>query len=151
MLTRICNIRKSGLGVITRINSGNYRSMNMKFYSTESTESTAKATTEAEKTVDETIKLKKELATLKDLYLRNLAEMENLRHRTARELEKEKEYGIKKFAKEILIVNDFLELSLKHENAEREQLISGIKMTQKEFEKILEKFGIVKYNPLGNT
>ena len=103
------------------------RTLSARLFSTENADNTAKDAQDLKTQEMPLKKIEEEMATLKDLYLRNLAEMENLRQRTARELEKEKEYGIKKFAKEILIVNDFLELSLKHDNASREQV--GVSLT----------------------
>ena len=56
--------------------------------------------------------LVKEAAELKDRLLRTLAEMENLRRRTEREVADARTYGIANFARDILAVADSMDRAL---------------------------------------
>src|SRR5436305_13330684 len=56
--------------------------------------------------------LTKETADLKDRLLRTLAEMENLRRRTEREVADARTYGVTSFARDILAVADNMERAL---------------------------------------
>ena len=84
--------------------------------------------------------LEKEKNELKEKYIRMAAEMENLRKRTAIEIEKTGRYAISKFAKDLLSVADNLSRALDTLNKEENQthseaiknLIAGIELTQKE-------------------
>ncbi len=80
-----------------------------------------------------------------------LADMENLRRRTAQDVEKARAYGIEKFAEELVPVIDALEKSLEHMQGDAEQLNSareGIEMTCKQFMTVAEKHGLKQINPL---
>ena len=56
--------------------------------------------------------LAKELAEAKDRTLRTLAEMENLRKRTTREIADARTYGITAFARDVLDIADNLQRAL---------------------------------------
>src|SRR5947209_17919202 len=62
--------------------------------------------------------LQQENAGLKDRLLRALAEMENLRRRTEREVTDAKTYGATSFARDMLAVGDNLRRALDHLPAE---------------------------------
>jgi len=93
----------------------------------------------------------------KDKLLRTLAEMENLRRRTEREVADARAYGISNFARDILAVADNMERALKALDAEiREKaeagvkaLLDGVELTERELLKVMEKHGIVRIEPLG--
>ena len=93
----------------------------------------------------------------KDKLLRVLAEMENLRRRTARETADARIYGISAFARDILAVADNMERALQALDAElREKadagikaLLDGVELTERELLKVLEKHGVKKFDPLG--
>lgn len=98
-----------------------------------------------------------EAASLKDKLLRTLAEMENLRKRTEREVADARHYGIASFARDILGVADNFRRALEHAGAEMRQgadpavtaLLEGVDLTERELLKALEKNGIKKIEPLG--
>ena len=83
--------------------------------------------------------------------------MENLRKRTAIELEKTSRFAITKFAKDLLSVADNLSRALDTLNKEENQthseaiknLIAGIELTQKELTSAFEKNGIHKQESKG--
>jgi molecular chaperone GrpE len=96
-------------------------------------------------------------AEYKDKLLRVLAEMENLRRRTEREIADTRAYGISAFARDILAVADNMDRALQaldaeiRENADAgvKALLDGVELTERELHKVLEKHGVKKLEPLG--
>ena len=96
-------------------------------------------------------------AEYKDKLLRVLAEMENLRRRTEREIADTRLYGISAFARDIVAVADNMDRALAALDAElREKadagtkaLLDGVELTERELSKVLEKHGVKKFEPLG--
>jgi molecular chaperone GrpE len=94
---------------------------------------------------------------LKDRLLRTLAEMENLRRRTEREVADSRLYSVTTFARDILAVADNMERALQALDAElREKadagvkgLLDGVELTERELLKVLEKHGVRKFEPQG--
>ena len=101
--------------------------------------------------------LSKESAEYKDKLLRTLAEMENLRRRTEREIADTRLYAISAFARDIIAVADNMQRALGALDAElREKadagtkaLLDGVELTERELLKVLEKHGVKKFDPLG--
>jgi molecular chaperone GrpE len=101
--------------------------------------------------------LDRDLAEAKDRLLRTLAEMENLRKRTEREIADARSYGISAFARDILTVADNMhralhafdeELRAKADGAVK-GLLDGIELTERELMNVLEKHGVRRIDPLG--
>src|SRR6478672_2143034 len=111
----------------------------------------------AEATPDPVAALAKEAADLKDRLLRTLAEMENLRRRTEREVADARAYGITNFARDILAVADNMERALQalddeiraKADAGVKALLDGVELTERELIKVMEKYGIKKLEPQG--
>jgi len=83
-------------------------------------------------------------------YLRVVAEMENLRKRTRRDVENARKFGIERFAEEILGVADSLEMGLEAgAGASVESLLEGKAATLKLLLGTLEKFGVEVIDPEG--
>jgi molecular chaperone GrpE len=83
-------------------------------------------------------------------YLRVLAELDNVRKRSVRDVESAHRYGLEKFATELLGVKDSLELGLASaESASAETLREGVAATLKLLTKAFEKFSIVELDPAG--
>ncbi len=101
--------------------------------------------------------LAREADEYKDKLLRTLAEMENLRRRTEREIADTRLYGISAFARDIIAVADNMQRALGALDAElREKadagtkaLLDGVELTERELLKVLEKHGVKKFDPLG--
>ena len=101
--------------------------------------------------------LAKEAADLRDKVLRTLAEMENLRQRTRREVADSKTYGITGFARDVLDIADSLQRTLDSVPAETREsadpllkaLIEGVELTERSLLNALEKNGVKKFDPLG--
>jgi molecular chaperone GrpE len=106
---------------------------------------------------DPIAELAREAADLKDRLLRSLAEMENLRRRTEKQIADERIYGIASFARDMLAVGDNMRRALDavtpelHETADPavKALIEGVELTERELLKVLEKHGVKKLEPLG--
>jgi len=119
--------------------------------------STEAPETAAETAPDPVAVLAREAADLKDRLLRTLAEMENLRRRTEREVADARAYGVTNFARDILAVADNMERALKALDDEiREKadagvkaLLDGVELTERELIKVMEKHGVRKIEPLG--
>jgi molecular chaperone GrpE len=101
--------------------------------------------------------LAKELAEARDKTLRTLAEMENLRQRTRREVADSKVYGITGFARDVLDIADNLQRALDAVPAETRELadpmlktlIEGVELTERSLLNALEKNGVKKFDPTG--
>src|SRR6186997_168750 len=99
----------------------------------------------------------RESAELKDKVLRTLAEMENLRRRTEREVGDARTYGIASFARDVLGIADNLQRAL---DAARQELgsstdpgvktlLEGVEITERELLKALERNGVKRFDPQG--
>jgi molecular chaperone GrpE len=101
--------------------------------------------------------LARESADYKDKLLRTLAEMENLRRRTDREVADSRVYAIASFARDILAVADNMDRALQALDAELREtadasikpLLDGVELTERELLKVLEKHGVKKFEPKG--
>src|SRR3954471_20100405 len=101
--------------------------------------------------------LQKEVADARDKMLRTLAEMENLRKRTSREVADARAYGITGFARDILDIADNLQRALDAVPAEAKAnadpglkgLIEGVELTERSLLNTLEKNGVKKFDPSG--
>ncbi len=101
--------------------------------------------------------LNAENSQLKDRVLRTLAEMENLRRRTEREVADAKTYGVTSFARDMLTVVDNLARALDHLPAEAraaaepqiQTVIEGVELTARDLEAALGRHGVKKLDPKG--
>jgi molecular chaperone GrpE len=101
--------------------------------------------------------LARENADLKDRLLRALAEMENLRRRTEREVADSRAYGISAFARDLLGVADNMRRALDAVGTSTQEsvdpgvraLIDGVELTERELINVLDKHGVKKLDPLG--
>jgi molecular chaperone GrpE len=89
--------------------------------------------------------------------LRTLAEMENLRKRTAREVSDARAYAISGFARDVLDIADNMQRALDAVPAEAraaadpglKALIEGVELTERSLHNALEKHGVRKFDPSG--
>jgi molecular chaperone GrpE len=113
--------------------------------------------TTAPEAADPAAEARRESAEFKDKLLRTLAEMENLRKRTEREVSDARLYGIAAFARDVLAVADNMHRALEAIGAELREtadakvkaLIEGVELTERELLKTLEKNGVKKFSPQG--
>jgi molecular chaperone GrpE len=98
----------------------------------------------------------KEVADYKDKLLRSLADMENLRRRTDREVADARTYGVSSLARDIAGVADNMRRALAAfgESAAViegpvKALVEGVELIERELLKVLEKHGVKKFDPQG--
>jgi len=103
-----------------------------------------------------------EALQLKDRLLRTVADMENLRKRTQREINDARSYAIADFARDMLNAGDNLSRALSvlpedfrnNADGQTKSLIDGIEMTDREMQRLMQKNGVKpilaegeKFNP----
>ena len=86
----------------------------------------------------------------RDLYMRALAELENVRKRATRDIENAHKYGLDRLANDLNGVKDSLELGLGSEGSV-ESLKAGTDATLKLLTKAFEKAGLLEIVPLGES
>ena len=117
----------------------------------------ADAAPQAAEATDPVAALEAEKADLKDKLLRTLAEMENLRRRTEREIADSRTYAVTSFARDMLTVADNLRRALDSLPAEArtaaddlvKALIEGVELTERGLQQTLERHGVKKREPVG--
>ena len=105
---------------------------------------------------DPIARLEAEIASLKDQFLRALAETENLRRRTQREREDAVRYAAAPLIKDLIEVTDNLRRALESvpegaadDDEQLKNLLAGVELTEKELLSVFERHNIVKIEPLG--
>jgi molecular chaperone GrpE len=100
--------------------------------------------------------LQVEKADLQDKLLRALAEAQNVRRRAQQDVERERKFGIERFAKDILSVADNLgrALSVLPDDADAidpalRNVIVGVQATERELQSVLERHGVTRVESLG--
>ena len=101
--------------------------------------------------------LEREHGEMRDRLLRTLAEMENLRKRTEREVADLRLYGITSFARDMLAVADNMRRALDAVPPEVrasaqggvKALVDGVELTERELLKAFEKNGVRQFSPQG--
>ncbi len=102
--------------------------------------------------------LQRENGELKDRLLRTLADMENLRRRTEKEVADAKLYGVSSFARDMLSFADNLRRAVdnipddlrKSADSAVETFVGGIELIERDFIARLARYGIKKIEPLGD-
>jgi molecular chaperone GrpE len=106
---------------------------------------------------DRLAQLEAEKTDLKEKLLRTLADMENLRRRTEREVVDARTYAVTNFARDMLTVADNFQRAIDNVPAEAREggdpalkaLIEGIELTEREMLKTLERYGVKRLDPAG--
>ena len=100
--------------------------------------------------------LQAEKAQLQDKYLRAEAETQNVRRRGQQEVERERKYGIERFARDVLSVADNLGRALSALPANLDSVdpalrnvITGVQATERELTSVLERHGVTRIEALG--
>jgi molecular chaperone GrpE len=100
--------------------------------------------------------LKQEVAETKDKLLRALAEMENLRRRTERDVADARVYGVTGLARDLIGVADDLRRALDAADESAaivdgpaKALCEGVELIERQLLKVLEKHGIRAFDPQG--
>jgi molecular chaperone GrpE len=85
----------------------------------------------------------------RDLYMRALAELENVRKRASRDVEQAHKFALERVAHDLIGVKDSLELGLANAGAPADALREGTKATLQLLGKALEKAGLTEIDPQG--
>lgn len=97
--------------------------------------------------------LQAENADLNDKYLRAVAESQNMRRRAQQDVEKERKFGIERFARDLLSVADNLGRALTAVPADLDpamkNLIVGVQATERELLSVLERHGVTRIKAIG--
>ena len=100
--------------------------------------------------------LQAEKADLQDKLLRALAEAQNVRRRGQQDVERERKFGIERFAKDVLSVADNLGRALSVLPADADAIdpalrnvIVGVQATERELQSVLERHGVTRIESLG--
>src|SRR5262245_51690173 len=99
--------------------------------------------------------LQAEKAELQDKYLRAVAEVQNMRRRAQQDVERERKFGIERFAKDLLSVADNLGRALSalpEDDAidpALKNVIVGVQATERELQSVLERHGVTRIEALG--
>ena len=100
--------------------------------------------------------LEEEIASLKDQFLRAMAEAENVRKRSERQLAEAHKYGVANFARAVLTIADDLSRALAAVPEDQRQgdgllqtLLGGVEAVERELVKALETHHIERIDPAG--
>jgi molecular chaperone GrpE len=97
--------------------------------------------------------LQAENAELQDKHLRAVAESQNIRRRAQQDVEKERKFGIERFARDVLSVADNLGRALSALPADVDpavkNVIVGVQATERELQSVLERHGVTRIEAVG--
>jgi len=97
--------------------------------------------------------LQAEKADLQDKHLRAAAEAQNMRRRAQQDIEKERKFGIERFARDLLSVADNLGRALSAVpddlDPAMKNVIVGVQATERELLSILERHGVTRIESIG--
>ena len=100
--------------------------------------------------LEEQIRLKdEELASQKDTFLREKAELENFKKRLTKEKEDFVQFANERLLKELIQIEDNLERALEVPNATFESLKEGVEMIQKQFSTFLKNQKVESIEAIG--
>lgn len=116
----------------------------------EATATPGEAATQLEELQQELAQAQESARNHWDQYLRAVAELDNVRKRSQREIENASRYALEKFAAELLPVKDSLDLAVQNAGrADVQSLAEGQQATLQLLEKAFEKLSIKEIDPLG--
>ncbi len=85
-------------------------------------------------------------------FLRAIAELENFRKRSAREIDAARQYGVERFAADLLPIADTLALALESAGqADATTLLAGQEATLRLLQKAFERAGLTELDPVGQA
>ncbi|WP_456410345.1 nucleotide exchange factor GrpE [Oceanithermus sp.] len=100
------------------------------------------AAVELERAESELARARKEIETLKDKYMRLMADFDNYRKRMQVEVEAARKEGEIKAIRAVLPVLDDLERALEHAGAKPETIAEGVRAVHQGFQRILSGLGV---------
>lgn len=112
----------------------------------ESTEAEAQVEEMTPEARIEALEAELEEAKAQVLYVK--AEGENIRRRSADDIDKARKFALEKFSSELLSVKDSIDGALAVESATVQSYKDGVELTAKQLLSVFEKFNIAEVNPL---
>ncbi|HEX7183393.1 MAG TPA: nucleotide exchange factor GrpE [Thermoanaerobaculia bacterium] len=103
----------------------------------------------AETTEEETAKLRREIADLRDRSMRTLADFDNFRKRSERERQETKKYALVEPIRDFLEIMDNLELALAAAGGSSDDLKRGVEMIHRQMQELLRRQGVREVSALG--
>jgi molecular chaperone GrpE len=98
----------------------------------------------------EVVRLRQEIADLRDRSMRTLADFDNFRKRSERERQDLKRYALLEPVREFLTVADNLELALSAEGSAGD-LKRGVEMIHRQMQELLRRFGVTEVPAVGQA
>ncbi|MBS0522716.1 MAG: nucleotide exchange factor GrpE [Proteobacteria bacterium] len=99
------------------------------------------------------VELQAEKADLQDKHLRAVAESQNIRRRSQQDVEKERKFGIERFARDLLSVADNLGRALtavpEDLDPAMKNVVVGVQATERELLSVLERHGVTRIKAIG--
>ncbi len=97
--------------------------------------------------------LQAEKAELQDKHLRAVAESQNIRRRAQQDVDKERKFGIERFARDLLSVADNLGRALtavpQNLDPAMKNVVVGVQATERELLSVLERHGVTRIKAIG--
>ena len=84
-------------------------------------------------------------------YLRSVAELENYRKRTEREIDNARKFAVERFAQDLVTVGDALEAGIAAGAGNSGPVLEGAQATLRQLQKAFEKAGIKVIDPAGQA
>ncbi|MBF0110200.1 MAG: nucleotide exchange factor GrpE [Magnetococcales bacterium] len=108
---------------------------------------------EVDRLVGRVEELETALAASRDETLRSLADMQNLRRRTAREVQQARDFAVEGFARDLLPVADNMERALsampEREDPALKAMAEGIRLVQAELDRVFKHHGVTRIEAVG--
>ncbi len=82
-------------------------------------------------------------------YLRSVAELDNYRKRTEREIDNARKFAVERFAQDLVTVGDALEAGIAAGSATPGPVVEGAQATLRQLQRAFEKAGIKVIDPMG--
>jgi len=120
--------------------------------SNDASEGTEEHAQGVDKDTGETPRVKEDVEELRDRLLRVSAEFENYKKRNERQMEEFRRFANEEIIQQILPIVDNLERAIDHAECSDQaaaSLVEGVRMTQREILKVLEKFQVAPIEALG--
>lgn len=99
------------------------------------------------------VELQAEKADLQDKHLRAVAESQNIRRRAQQDVDKERKFGIERFARDLLSVADNLGRALtavpEDLDPAMKNVVVGVEATERELLSVLERHGVTRIKAIG--
>jgi len=96
---------------------------------------------------------KEDAKKFEDSFLRAVAESENVKKRTEKDIESAHKYAVSGFAKDLIDVLENLYRSTEHVSEEQKsdkivsQVLEGVELTRNEFIRVFKKYGLERISP----